>query len=58
MMKTIDKFAAMVFVLGRMAYLKGTCIFDCPYDATDPKTDHWMDGYIFEEKKYYDNWLK
>lgn len=40
-----------IYVQGRMAYLQKKSIFDCPFDLTDDKSDVWLDGFMFEEKK-------
>jgi len=42
---------AMIYVQGRMAAQKGISIFDCPFEVGSDKSEIWMDGYMFEEKK-------
>jgi hypothetical protein len=40
-----------IFVQGRMARQQNKSIFDCPFSIETEKSDIWMDGFQYEDKK-------
>lgn len=40
----------LIFVQGRMAFIKGESIFDCPFELGSDSESIWMNGFQTAEK--------